>query len=258
MTQKIIDFSKYSSIKIGQPEIVNIIETDEDAKEEGFVIGGAYNLLVSQSPKKLLMLSSSYDYIKESNGMIFVGTATTGGKLMSYAKKNNLAGFEFLTYIPGTIGGMLAMNAGVKEYEIFGSLSAIRFTNGYKNNEEIKHEYRKAELPGIALEAVFEKRFGYNEDLIEKLKKMRSNQPTEPSAGSAFKNPTGDYAGRLIEAVGLKGYKQNGMCFSEKHANFLINLGGGTFDSAMWLINEAKKRVFDKFGKKLELEIKIV
>jgi UDP-N-acetylmuramate dehydrogenase len=83
-------------------------------------------------------------------------------------------------------------------------------------------------------------------------------QPKEPSAGSCFKNPVGDYAGRLIEAVGLRGFRRGGAGFSQKHANFLVNLGGATFDEAIWLIDEAKRRVLESFGIALETEIKIV
>jgi UDP-N-acetylmuramate dehydrogenase len=258
MTLKTIDFRAYSSIKIGQPTAVHVIEHDEEALEDGFVIGGAYNLLVSPSPKKLLMLGSAYDYIVQEENVLRVGAATMGGRLMSYAKKHGLAGFEFLTHIPGTIGGMLAMNAGVKEYEIFGSIQAVKFANGYKNRAEIKYGYRHADLDGIALEAVFELKHGYDDGIIEKLKSMRENQPKDPSAGSAFKNPEGDYAGRLVEAIGLKGIREGGMSFSEKHANFLVNLGDGGFEDAMRLIEMAKKRVFEEHGKILELEIKIV
>ncbi len=258
MTTKTIDFSQYSSIKIGQPSQIIVIENDEESAQEGFVVGGAYNLIVSPKPQKILMLSSNYDYIREDSQNIYIGAATMGGRVMSYAKKHNLAGFEFLTHIPGTLGGMCAMNAGVKEYELFGSLKAIKFADGYKNKDEIEYEYRKAHLPSIALEAVFEKKDGYNAELIENLKNLRANQPKEPSAGSAFKNPKGDFAGRLIQEVGLKGCLVGGMSFSEKHANFLVNLGGGTYDDAMRLIDDAVEKVLKTFGVELQLEIKIV
>ena len=87
---------------------------------------------------------------------------------------------------------------------------------------------------------------------------MRANQPSTPSAGSCFKNPEGDYAGRLIEAVGLKGKKVGNMEFSTQHANFLVNHGNGNFEDALTLINEAQKKVFEEFGRKLELEIVIL
>ena len=99
---------------------------------------------------------------------------------------------------------------------------------------------------------------GFNSNKVEMFKKMRSNQPGTPSAGSCFKNPDGDYAGRLIEAVGLKGVMQGDMCFSNEHANFLVNNGNGTFDDALWLIREAQTRVKKEFALTLECEIVIL
>ena len=150
------------------------------------------------------------------------------------------------------------MNAGVKEYEIFPLLESIRIGNAWIPAKEIEHGYRYARLPGIATAARFPLRRGYDESLRRELLALRNNQPKEPSAGSAFKNPPGDYAGRLIEAVGLKGYRWGGMAWSEMHANFLVNLGGGTYDEAIALINLAKERVMEHFGIPLEEEIKIL
>ena len=100
--------------------------------------------------------------------------------------------------------------------------------------------------------------YGFSQKLKDELIKLRANQPKEPSAGSAFKNPKGDYAGRLIEAVGLKGYQIGGMAWSNVHSNFLVNLGDGTFDEAIELIELAKKRVYQKFGIVLEEEVQII
>jgi UDP-N-acetylmuramate dehydrogenase len=94
--------------------------------------------------------------------------------------------------------------------------------------------------------------------LLDELLDLRSNQPSEPSAGSAFKNPQGDYAGRLIEAVGLKGKRKGQMQWSTMHANFLVNLGGGTYEEAKSLIDLAKHEVKNRFGITLIEEIKIL
>jgi len=93
---------------------------------------------------------------------------------------------------------------------------------------------------------------------MEIFKNMRLNQPKEPSAGSCFKNPTGDYAGRLIEAAGLKGMRMGDMEFSNQHANFLINKGNGSYKDAIKLIELAENEVYEKFGIKLEREIIVV
>ncbi len=255
---KTIDFSKYSSIKIGPEVDVLMIEKEDEIPEDRYLIGGANNLLLSPAPPPLMMLSKDFDYCRIDGEILEIGAATPTGKILSFARKNDLAGFEFVAKLPGTLGGMLAMNAGVKEYEIFPLLASIRIGNVWIPAKEIEHGYRYARLLGIATAARFPLRRGYDESLRRELLALRNNQPKEPSAGSAFKNPPGDYAGRLIEAVGLKGYRWGGMAWSEMHANFLVNLGGGTYDEAIALINLAKERAMEHFGTPLEEEIKIL
>ncbi|MGB9802129.1 MAG: UDP-N-acetylmuramate dehydrogenase, partial [Arcobacter sp.] len=107
----------------------------------------------------------------------------------------------------------------------------------------------------IVYELVFNISSGYSKEMNELFTKMRNNQPQTPSAGSCFKNPIGDSAGRLIEQVGLKGFSKNGMSFSKIHANFLVNNGGGTFEDAIYLINIAKQRVKSEFNIDLQTEV---
>ena len=154
---------------------------------------------------------------------------------------------------------MLSMNAGLKGQEIFNNIIAIKFADGYKQKNEISHGYRFAALGGIALEAVFDaKNKGFDAQLFEELKNARKNQPKNPSAGSCFKNPVGNFAGKLIEEAGMKGYRIGGMAFSDIHANFLVNLGDGTVEDALEIIGLAQKKVFENSDIKLELEVKIV
>ncbi|MFW5990118.1 MAG: UDP-N-acetylmuramate dehydrogenase [Campylobacterales bacterium] len=255
---KPIDFSVFSSLKIGSLLEVRIIDS-EIPKQDMFIIGGANNLLFSPSPSQpLAMLSKVYDYIEIRDGFLHIGGATPNGKIFSYAKKNNIAGFEILPKLPGKIGGAVYMNAGLKGDEISQNLVSIKTSSGYLPKENIEFEYRKSSIEDIIYEAVFEIKKGFSVELEKKFKNMRSNQPSEPSAGSCFKNPKDDFAGRIIEAVGLKGYRVGGAAFSEVHANFLVNLGGASFFDAKSLIDEAKKRAYDRFGVELELEIKIV
>jgi UDP-N-acetylmuramate dehydrogenase len=256
---KTIDFSKYSSIKIGQPTEVLMIEEGDEIPHDRYLIGGANNLLVSPAPPPLMMLSKDYANIKEEEeGMLIIGAATPTGRIVSYAKKHDIAGFEFCAKLPGTLGGMLAMNAGVKEHEIFNILHAVKIEGRWVKTEDIKHGYRFAQLNGIATHAKFQIKKGFDQELLHTLLTLRSNQPHLPSAGSAFKNPPGDYAGRLIESVGLKGMKKGDMQWSDIHANFLVNLGEGTYEDALYLINLAKERVQKQFGITLQEEIKIL
>ena len=150
------------------------------------------------------------------------------------------------------------MNAGLKEYEIFNNLIAIKTVNGYVKKEDIDFGYRYTNIKNIIYEGVFEKKDGFDEKLFEYFELLRKNQPTLPSAGSCFKNPPNSYAGKLLDECGLKGYRVGGVGFSNKHANFLVNYGKGTFEDAISLINLAKKRVFEKFGIELELEIVVL
>jgi len=253
---KIIDFSQYSSIKIGQPTEVLMIEKGDTIPTDRYLIGGANNLLISPTPPPLMMLSKDFAYFKEENGMLEIGAATPTGRIVSYAKKHDIAGFEFCAKLPGTLGGMLAMNAGVKSYEIFNILHSVKIDGRWINKEEIAHGYRFAKLNGVATAARFMMQRGYSQALLDELIALRSNQPHDPSVGSAFKNPPGDHAGRLIEAVGLKGYRKGNMAWSTIHANFLINLGEGTYEDAVLLIELAKKRVMDTFGTHLQEEVK--
>ena len=258
MFVKTVDFSKYSSIKIGPKVDVLILEKEDTIPADRFLVGGANNLLLSPAPPPLMILGKDFDYCRIDGNMLEIGAATPTGKILSFAKKHDLAGFEFVAKLPGTLGGMLAMNAGVKEHEIFNILDSVRIDGEWVPTEAIPHGYRFARLPGVATAARFLLHPGYDDSLRHKLLKLRNNQPKEPSAGSAFKNPPGGYAGRLIEAVELKGYRMGGMAWSEVHANFLVNRGGGTYDEAIALIELAKRKVFDAFGIRLEEEIRIV
>jgi UDP-N-acetylmuramate dehydrogenase len=255
---KTVDFSKYSSIKIGPIVEVELIEKIKPLPKDTFLIGGANNILVSNTPPPLAMLSKKFEYIKLEDNVLTVGGASKSGRIFSFCKKYDIKGFEYLSKLPGTLGGLLKMNAGMKEDEIFNNLLKIKTIDGTINKEDIKHGYRFTDINTIVYEAVFKIEHGFDAEKLASFSSMRKNQPALPSAGSAFKNPPNEYAGRLIEAVGLKGYKKGGACFSTVHANFLVNEGGATFEDALFLITEAKKRVLEKFGIMLENEIIII
>ena len=255
---KTIDFSKFSSIKVGVPIEVLMIERGDEIPKDRMIIGHANNLLVSPNPPALMMLSKEFSFMELEDEVLTVGCATPTGKLLSFAKKNDLNGFEFISKLPGSIGGMLAMNAGVKSYEIFNILDAIKIDGIWIDKKDIAHGYRFAELGGVATEVRFKTTKGFSVDLLDELINLRSNQPKTASAGSAFKNPEGDYAGRLIEEVSLKGVSKGAMQWSEIHANFLVNHGGGTFDDAKYLIDLAKAKILKQFGVELIEEVQIL
>ena len=258
MTYKDINFSKYSSIKIGTTLNVALLEECDSPIEDYYLIGSCNNVLIGTEPPQLMILSKKYDYIKIEEGILKIGGATPSGKIASFCKKNNIANFEFVSHLPGKLGGLVYMNAGLKEYEIFNHLINITTCSDIKEKQEINFGYRFTDINEPILEAAFELSYGFDETKVEMFKKMRSNQPSMPSAGSCFKNPQGDYAGRLIEAVGLKGVLHGDMSFSQEHANFLVNHGQGSFDDAIFLIQEAQKRVFNEFNIWLECEIVVL
>ncbi|ACM93366.1 UDP-N-acetylenolpyruvoylglucosamine reductase [Nautilia profundicola AmH] len=256
MGYKTIDLSKLSSIKIGPKTSVKLI--NENNYDGEFLIGRATNTLISPNADNLGVLDDKYKFIEIKNGYLYVGAKTNNQVFYNFCKKNNIGGFEFLSKLPGTIGGSVKMNAGVKEYEISNRLLALKTLNGLKEKKEFEFNYRYSDINEPIFEAVFELKEGFDFELDLKLKKLRQNQPKDPSLGSVFKNPQNDYAGRLIEAVGMKGMIKGGMKVSEIHANFFVNIGEGTFDDMICLIKEAKKRVYENFGINLQEEIKII
>jgi UDP-N-acetylmuramate dehydrogenase len=173
--------------------------------------------------------------------------------------------------IPGTVGGAIAGNAGAKDWEVAGLLLWADLMDAGGNvtrgsREDLKFRYRRLELaPG---EVVLAGGFGFDragspEDLIarmnEIMERRRQTQPLgERSAGSVFKNPPGDFAGRLIEAAGLKGERLGGAQVSTKHANFIVNTGGATAADVLGLIELIQAKVKERFGVELELEIKVI
>ena len=260
MKTKKINFANYSSFKIGSSFDVTVLEKGQHYHNLShyYMIGACNNILIGNNPPPMLMLSKEFDFIELKNNTIKIGAATPSGKITSFCKKNNIANFEFLSHLPGKLGGLVKMNAGLKEYEIFNHLKTIETVESVIPRHEILYGYRYTNISQTIVAAEFELSYGFDEKKVAMFKKMRANQPATPSAGSCFKNPQGEYAGQLIEAVGLKGFMQGAMCFSQKHANFLVNTGDGKFEDALFLIKEAQKRVYENFGIHLELEIEIL
>ena len=254
---KIIDFKKYTSIHIGGKYQVKVINKIDDFSEYT-IIGRGNNLLLSNTPPPLAILGDEFDYIVQKNNKLIVGAATSSGKLLTYCRKNNIANFELLAKLPGNIGGLVKMNAGLKQWEIFNHLHLIKTQDGNILKKNIPHTYRHTNIKGIIFEVTFDIEKGFNKQQQNIFIKMRDNQPTLPSAGSCFKNPKEHSAGYLIEKVGLKGYDIGGMAFSTIHANFLVNIGGGTYDEAIKLIKLAKQKVKQEFNINLKEEIVIL
>lgn len=190
-------------------------------------------------------------------------------ELVNLSLRENLEGFYKLAGFPATVGGAVAMNAGAFGYETSRHLVEVEFMDWEgrvhkAGASELHFSYRSSPFPklGIVISAVFEIPFcqsSVREEYQAIVNKRKKTQPVNmPTSGSTFKNPAGDYAGRLLEKAGMKNYRIGDVAFSELHANFLINLGGGTYEQVVKIIHEAKKRVYEEFGIELEEEVRLV
>jgi UDP-N-acetylmuramate dehydrogenase len=187
-------------------------------------------------------------------------------QIISSAQRRGLSGLEFLTGIPGTVGGALAMNAGIEKASI-GNLveevTVMDYNNRIKNlsKEDIKFGYRKSSLSKfIILNAHLRLIAKEKREIINRIKRhinyrLKTQDISKPCAGCIFKNPKGVSAGRLIDLCGLKGVKIGGAYISRRHGNFILNLGTATLADVLGLMDLAKKRVKKKFNINLEPEI---
>lgn len=213
-------------------------------------------------------------------GVIFAEAGVASPKVARFAATHDLVGAEFLAGIPGTVGGALAMNAGCYGHETWEFVTQVLTVNRCgevhrRSPKEYRVSYRHVEPDpelGQQLAATCNEWFvgawfmfprGNGEksrlDIKHLLEKRIASQPLNlPNAGSVFRNPPGDFAARLIEACGLKGEKMGGAQISEKHANFIVNLGGASAADIEGLIDKAQARVEEKFGIKLQREVRIL
>ena len=201
-------------------------------------------------------------------------TVGAGNKIISLAYNMldySLTGMEELSGIPGTVGGAVYMNAGAHRKEIKDLVKKIKYLDENNNIKEMtdisdKFKYRKSifsEKNYIILEATFELHKGNKEEIQEKMnayaKYRKDNQPIQyPNAGSTFKRGEGFITAKLIDECGLKGYKIGGVEVSTKHAGFIVNKGNATAEDVLLLIKYIQEKVYEKFGKKIELEIKVI
>jgi UDP-N-acetylmuramate dehydrogenase len=238
-----------------------------------FHLGHGSNLLVSDEGIDGVVVRTQGDL--ENLSMINDSTimAGPGGRLLdltAFAAHHGLSGMEQLSGIPGSVGGGVFMNAGAYGGEIADTLISVDtlLPSGdvqTLNHDEIGFGYRQASAlqKVIILESRFRLKPGDRRSIFAEMRRVwklrRTKQPLEwPSAGSIFKRPAGDYAGRLIEAVNGKGFRIGGAMVSEKHAGIFVNVGGATAADVAALVREIRRRVYDKFHILLEPEVKTV
>ncbi len=275
---------KHTSWRIGGPAEIMVLPAGIDdiklciqyARERGIpltVMGNGSNLLVKEKGIGgiVLKLSRGFDHIEIKGTNI----AAEAGALMPVVAKRaaeaGLSGLEFAAGIPASIGGATIMNAGahgksmdeiVREVIVLtpkGEITSL-------SKEEIGFQYRKSNIRDRGLVVLKSDLALIPGDPCEikakietNLAKRRNSQPLEyPSAGSVFANPPGNWAGRLIEQAGCKGMRVGDALVSEKHANFIVNLGEATASDVLQLISRIKQLVLEKFNIELKLEVQVI
>jgi len=234
-------------------------------------VGNGSNLLVKDKGLKACLInlgSDSFKDIKIEDDVVKAGAGLSLTKMLNILCDNGLGGFEFLTGIPATVGGALAMNAG-------GSASISDFVEQVTvidqkgqisdlEKKELVFRYRWSNLEKyIILRAKFKLKKSSHSDVRDKMKKylaekVEKQELDKPSAGCVFKNPEGDSAGRLIDASGLKGKNVGDAVISRKHANFIINKGNARCEDVLRLMDIIRDKVKKDHGVELEPEIKVL
>lgn len=275
--------SKHTSFRIGGPvkilveptnvdQLIKTLEVCKRFNQTYFIMGNGSNILVEDSgiDSLVIKIADAFSRVHIENEVIIAESGVLLSKLSKLVMRESLAGFEFASGIPGTLGGAIFMNAGayggemkdvVKWVEVLTQEGEIiKIENG-----ALQFDYRTSivrEKGWIVLRAglVLEKGdYEIIKEITNELTKKRvSKQPLDlPSAGSTFKRPTGYFAGQLIEDAGLRGLRHGDAQVSDKHSGFIVNLGNASCREVMDLIEVVQKVVQDTFGVLLEREVRI-
>jgi UDP-N-acetylmuramate dehydrogenase len=277
-----VTLSGYTSFRIGGPaeyffepqDLGELRQALVAAKQGGlrvFILGSGSNILVNQAGLKGLVIRLSGRYFKQcfhQGSCIAAGSGVKLNQLISFARKNNLGGLEFLVGIPGTLGGCLMGNAGawgrsigelVKQVTVLDNCGKLKLLSG----KQLKFSYRKSNLDKyIIFGAKLKLTIAPKKRILAKineyaLRRRQSQGNSLPSAGCIFKNPGRDSAGCLIDRCGLKGKTRGQAIISQQHANFILNAGQAKTRDVLSLMDLMRKKVREKFKINLEPEIKI-
>ncbi|MDO4614541.1 MAG: UDP-N-acetylmuramate dehydrogenase [Lachnospiraceae bacterium] len=238
-----------------------------------FIMGNGSNLLVSDEGYRgcVVQIGSRMSEIREEDGILECGAGALLSQIAAAARAESLAGFEFASGIPGTLGGACVMNAGAYGGEMKDVLAGVTVLDKEGNVQkyavdELELGYRTSRLlkeESIVLSAKIRLEKGDPEEILAKTEELRrkrvEKQPIEmPSAGSTFKRPEGYFAGKLIEDAGLRGFGIGGAQVSEKHCGFVVNSGDATAADVQALITEIQCRVYEMAGVDLETEVRFL
>ena len=278
---------EHTSLKIGGPaeffikvnsveELKKILQFGQSNKIPITIVGNGSNLLVLDKGIKGIVIKIDLKQIQikninEEKVEVTLDSGVPLGLLAQKLLKEKIEGFEELSGIPGTIGGAIVMNAGAHGKEmkdIVTEITAIDYDGNIHifTNEQAKLEYRKSLFSSgkyVILQVKISLKEGRQEEIKRKMNEYlqyrKEKQPIEfPSAGSTFKRGPDFITAKLIDEAGLKGYSIGGAKISEKHAGFVINTGNATAKNVLDLVKYVTDKVYEKFGKKIELEIKVL
>ena len=281
-----VNLSNYSWFNLGgnaeyfykakdKNQLIEFLHEAKRKKLKTTILGAGSNILFRDKGVKGVVIKLgndfSYSNLFEKN-IVVAGAATLDRKVANFAKENSLENLEFLSCIPGSIGGAVIMNSGCYEHDISKVLLSVQAID--KNNlseieikkEDIKFSYRGTNLPEdlIIISAKFQGSISKKEEIEKKqsdfIKKKKLSQPSQiKTCGSTFKNVSKKIkAWMLIKQSGCENYKEGDAIISEKHCNFFVNNGNAKASDIEKLIKKVKKKVHEKTGVNLELEIKII
>ncbi|MDR2811882.1 MAG: UDP-N-acetylmuramate dehydrogenase [Endomicrobium sp.] len=271
--------SKHCSFKIGGPADYFIDIPNEEAlslflktvgNDSFYVLGGGTNVLFSDDGYRgiIISLTGKLKEIVVNGEEIFCGGGALLSNVLNTALKNNLIGLEFVSGIPGSVGGAVYGNAGLRDKWIDSVIKeVVVYTSSKKvwlKRKQIVFSYRESSLENsVILDVCFSlKKTAENDSLatvLESVQRRLKTQPLSfPNAGSIFKNTKGFSVGKLIEETGLKGVRVGGAQISEIHGNFIVNIGRASSKDVLSLISLMEEKIYKQFSIKLETEIKII
>ncbi|MDE5539644.1 MAG: UDP-N-acetylmuramate dehydrogenase [Bacilli bacterium] len=270
-TYKIDSTTKYF---ISVKSIESLIETLKYLREHNikyFILGGGSNVILDNYFDGAVIKLDGPSYVKFNDFEVKAGASVMLARLACETINHNLTGLEWCINIPGTLGGSIAGNAGAYNSEMFDNLISIKVLTPALEvvdmpKSAFEYSYRHTNIKAqnlIVLEGTFLLTRGNKKEsqalIQDRSERRKASQPLDmPSAGSVFRNPEGDHAGRLIEAAGLKGKTIGGAMVSPKHANFIVNNGGATSNDIKNLIKLIQKEVKAKFNVDLIAEQEII
>lgn len=275
--------SRHTTLRVGGPArwycrvkteegLSTVLRAASESGDPLALLGMGSNVVASDEgyPGWVVRLEGDFLRIEISGDLLTAGGGAALGGACAAAARAGLSGLEPISGIPSSIGGAVRINAGAYGGEIFDVLETVRLVSrgGDRRKSagaDIPHGYRWTQLcetNEIVSEATLKLRPASREEIAERTQvvsdKRRGALPSEPNAGSVFKNPPGDYAGRLVEACGLKGERSGAAAISTRHANVVVNLGGARAADVVLLMRRMRDSVREKFGVTLTPEVEFL